>query len=74
MDETRKRPVVTDDPVKRQGNDERNDRFPYGGDRQGARVAKQVAGPKPVPPANSSSRGAAAPAGARPSTRRKRGK
>lgn len=71
MDDKRTRAVATDDPVKRGGNDERDDRFPYGGDRQGAREAKQVAGPKPTPPANSSRRGAAAPVGARPSTRRK---
>lgn len=71
MEDKRKRAIASDDPVKRQGNDEREDRFPYGGDREGAQEAKQVAGPKPVPPADSSGRGAVAAAGSRPSTRRK---
>lgn len=70
MEDKRKKAVATDDPVERQGNDERDPRFPYGGDREGAQEAKQVAGPKPVPPADSS-KNAAATAGARPSTRRK---
>lgn len=73
MEDTRKQAVASDDPVERKGNDEREGRFPYGGDREGAREAKQVAGPKPVPPpADSSKRGGAAPAGKTPSTRRKR--
>ena len=71
MEDKRKRAVDTDDPVKRGGNDEREDPYPYGGDRQGARAAKRVSGPKPIARANSSRRRVAAPAGAKPSTRRK---
>ena len=70
MEDKRKRAIASD-PVKRQGNDEREDRFPYGGDREGAEEAKEVAGPKAVPPADSSGRGAAATIGAKSPTRRK---
>ena len=71
MEDKRKRAIASDDPVKRQGNDEREDRFPYGGDREGAEEAKEVAGPKPVPPADSSG-SAAATAGAKSPARRKK--
>jgi len=71
MEDKRKRAIASDDPVKRQGNDEREDRFPYGGDREGAQEAKQVAGPKPVPPPDSSKSGAGATTRPRTSTRRK---
>lgn len=71
MEDKRKRAIASDDPLERKGNDERDGRFPYGGDREGAQEAKQVAGPKPVPPPNSSEHGAVAPADAKPSTRRK---
>ena len=34
MAEQRNRAIEDDDPQKRRGNDERDDRFPYGGERK----------------------------------------
>ena len=38
--------IEDDDPVKRRGNDERDDRFPYGGDRTRKKATPRPAGPR----------------------------
>ena len=40
MADQRQRAIEDDDPVKRRGNDERDDRYPYGGERK-ARPGKR---------------------------------
>ncbi len=44
MADLKHRAIPDDDPVKRRGNDETDDRYPYGGDRLRKRTVTRASG------------------------------